>query len=162
MQAKKAQGVDQRQAAKERLVALMQTGYSWQEALTEAGLQMSRSAVYRLLQAVRTRGKAAIRDGRHGHPAKLREPVSTFLETLCCEQPDMPSRVAQAALQARFGIEVSVGHLNRVRARLNSGRCTISRKKNLFLVQQRNPIGRKELVDSFCSQPHRKRVCFPD
>jgi hypothetical protein len=41
-------------AAKGQMVALMQTGHSWQEASTMAGVQISRSAAYRLLQKVRT------------------------------------------------------------------------------------------------------------
>jgi hypothetical protein len=55
-------------AAKGRMVALMQAGHSWQEAATMAGVQISRSAAYRLLQKVRTQGEEGLRDGRHGHP----------------------------------------------------------------------------------------------
>ena len=41
-------------AAKGQLIVLMQAGHSWQEAATMAGVQISRSAAYRLLQKVRT------------------------------------------------------------------------------------------------------------
>ena len=41
-------------AAKGQMVSLMQAGHSWQEAATMAGVQISRSAAYRLLQKVRT------------------------------------------------------------------------------------------------------------
>ena len=71
------------QAAKAQLVLLMQTGYPWHKAAATAGLQISRSTAYRLLQAVRTQGEAALQDGRHGHPAKLREAVLQWLQAFC-------------------------------------------------------------------------------
>ena len=64
-----------------------------------------------VLQNVRTRGEAALQDGRHGHPTKLREIVRQWLERTCREAPHTPSHVVQAALQERFGILVSIGHL---------------------------------------------------
>src|SRR6266699_3019448 len=63
---------EQQRAAKEQMFALMQAGHRWQEAAAQAGIQVSRSTAYRLMHQVRTRGKAAFQDGRHGHPAKLR------------------------------------------------------------------------------------------
>lgn len=53
--------------AKVLLISLMQAGSPWHKAAATAGLQISRSTAYRLLQAVRTRGEEALRDGRHGH-----------------------------------------------------------------------------------------------
>ena len=41
---------EQRRAAKEQMMALMQTGHRWQEAAAQAGLQVSRSTAYRLLR----------------------------------------------------------------------------------------------------------------
>src|SRR5438445_7387546 len=105
---------EQRRAAKGQMIALMQAGHPWQEAAAMAGIHLCRAAAYRLLHEVRTRGEGALQDGRHGHPAKLREPVRKWLETTCRETPEMPSRVVQAALQERFGILVSIGHLNRM------------------------------------------------
>ena len=66
---------EQRRAAKEQMIALMQAGYRWQAAAAQAGIQISRSTAYRLLHQVRTCGKAAFQDGRHGHPIciKLRK-----------------------------------------------------------------------------------------
>ena len=78
---------ERRRGAKRQLIALMQAGHSWQEAATVAGMQISRSGAYRLLQKVRKRGEAALLDGRHGHPTKLRELVREFLETTCRETP---------------------------------------------------------------------------
>jgi hypothetical protein len=50
---------EQRSAAKEQMIALMQAGHRWQEASAQAGIQVSRSTAYRLLRLVCTRGKAA-------------------------------------------------------------------------------------------------------
>lgn len=121
---------DQRHAAKGRLIALMQAGHPWHEAAVMAEVHIGRSAAYQLLRNVRLRGDAALQDGRHGHPAKLRPPVREFLEITCREAPDTPSHVMQAALQERFGILVSLGHLNRVRAELGIGSRTGHREKN--------------------------------
>jgi transposase len=130
---------DELRAAKRQMIALMQAGHSWQEAVDMAGVRMGRSAAYQLLRNVRLRGEAALQDGRHGHPAKLREPVRQWLETTCREAPQTPSHVVQAALQERFGILISIGHLNRVRAELGLGSRTAHREKNgSSLARQRN------------------------
>src|SRR5258708_10399864 len=113
---------EQRRAAKEQMIALMQTGHRWQEAAAQAGIQVSRSTAYRLLRLVRTRGKAAFQDGRHGHPAKLRTAERTWLGSSCRASPGTSSRVVQATLQGRFGIQISIGYLNQVRASLGLGR----------------------------------------
>lgn len=40
---------EQRRAAKEQMIVLMQAGHRWQEAAAQAGLQVSRSTAYRRL-----------------------------------------------------------------------------------------------------------------
>src|SRR5207249_4014812 len=112
---------EQTRAAKGQLVALMQAGHSWQEAATMAGVQISRSAAYRLLQKVRTQGEVGLRDGRHGYPAKLREPVQQWLKAYCQAAPGTPSHIVQQALENRFGVLVSISHLNTTRAALGLG-----------------------------------------
>jgi transposase len=112
---------EQRRAAKEQMFALMQAGHRWQEAAAQAGIQVNRSTAYRLIHQVRTRGKAAFQDGRHGHPAKLRTAERTWLESYCHTSPCTPSRVVQAAFQERFGLQISIGYLNQVRASLGLG-----------------------------------------
>lgn len=67
---------EQRRVAKGQLIALMQAGHPWHEAAAMAGVQIGRSAAYQLLRNVRLRGNAALQDGRHGHPAKLRPKVA--------------------------------------------------------------------------------------
>lgn len=115
---------EQRRTAKEQMIALMQAGHRWQEASAQAGIQVSRSTAYRLLRQVRTRGKGAFQDGRHGHPAKLRTNERVWLENYCHTLPGTPSRVVQTAFQERFGIQISIGYLNQVRARLGLARRT--------------------------------------
>ncbi len=135
--------------AKRRLIALMQAGHPWQQAATLAGIQIGRSAAYQLLRKFRLQGETALQDGRHGHPAKLRQPVRQWLETTCREAPHTPSRVVQAALLERFGIQVSVGHLNRVRAELGIGTQAFHQKKNFNSPAfQKNRTGKKEQADS--------------
>ncbi len=137
------------QAAKGQMIALIQAGHPWQEAAAMAGVRIGRSAAYQLLRNGRLRGEAAWQDARHGHPAKLREPVRTFLETSCREAQETPSREVQAALHERFGVLVSVGHLNRVRADLGVGSRTVHREKNFQPpVHQMSSTGKKEQEDS--------------
>lgn len=136
-------------SAKGQMVALMQAGYPWQEAAAMADVRIGRSAAYQLLRNVRLQGEAALQDGRHGHPAKLREPVLTWLETTCRQAPLTPSRLVQAALQERFGILVSIGHLNRIRATLGVGSRPVHREKNFDSpARQRILPGRKGQVAS--------------
>jgi len=129
-------------AAKGQLIALMQAGHSWQEAATMAGVQISRSAADRLLQKVRAQGEAGLQDGRHGHPAKLREPVQQWLKDYCQAAPGTPSHIVQQALADRFGIMVSISHLNATRAALGLGsRATPLREKNRRRTLTSNPSG---------------------
>lgn len=104
------------QAAKAHLVLLMQKGYPWQKAAAMAGLHISRSTAYRLVQAVQTRGEAAFQDARQGHPAKLREAVLQWLVAACRANPQMPSRAVQAALQEQFGLYLPLFQFRRDQA----------------------------------------------
>jgi transposase len=113
---------DARRAARRRLVEGMRRGQPWHEAAAAAGLVVGRSTAYRLRRRAQTEGEAALEDRRHGHPSKLRAPVRAWLEGFCRGRPPPPSHVVQAALRERFGLRVSVGHLNAVRAALGLGR----------------------------------------
>jgi transposase len=104
--------------AKAHLVAGMQEGQSWQRAAASAGLQASQSNAYRLMKAIRQRGEAALFDGRHGHPSKLRGEARAFLEETCQQAPQTPSSTIQIALRERFDLQVSISQINRVRAAL--------------------------------------------
>src|SRR5438034_9875354 len=105
-------------AAKAHLVACMQQGQSWQRAADHAEVQISRSNAYRLMNAVRQRGGAALSDGRHGHPSKLRGAARAFLEEQCRQAPQTPSSTVQVELRERFDLHVSISQINRVRAAL--------------------------------------------
>jgi transposase len=114
---------ERQQAAKLRLIEGMRQGQSWHEAAAAAELRTSCTAAYRLLQRAKTEGdEAAVIDGRHGHPAKLRAPMQAWLLEHCGAAPETPSRAVQAAVRERFGLEVSISQLNRVRAALGVGR----------------------------------------
>src|SRR5437016_2457558 len=102
----------ERQEAKAKLATAMLSGCPWEAAATWAGVPTSRSPAYRLRQAFSAGGTEALRDGRHGHPSKLRAPVRQWLEEYCRGAPGTSSRVVQAALQERFGVRVTIGHLN--------------------------------------------------
>jgi transposase len=117
-------------AAKAQLVAVMLRGSSWQEASRSAGLPTSRTTAYRLLHRVRTEGAAALDDQRHGHPAKLRAPVQQWLTEFCRSTPASSGRTVQAALFGRFGIEVSISQINRLRAALGVRRSVPGEGKN--------------------------------
>jgi transposase len=108
----------ERQQAKARLVAGMLSGQSWHEAAASAGLAISRSAAYRLTQRVRTEGEGVLVDQRHGHPSKLSAKVAQWLVATCRAAPSQSGRMLQATLEAQFGLHVSIGHLNALRAQL--------------------------------------------
>ena len=107
---------EERRAAKAQLVRHMLQGQPWHIAAAAAGLHVSRSTAYRLLKRVRTEGEAALTDGRHGHPTKLRSPLRHWLEEYWRDRQEATCREAQEALQARFGVLVSQSQLSRVRA----------------------------------------------
>ena len=107
---------EQRRAAKQQMLELMEAGVSWQEAATTAGVQTSRATAYRWQQEVRTRGEAALQDGRHGHPAKVRPPVLHWLEVRCQATSLVASSQVQKELQEQLGVRISISHLNAVRA----------------------------------------------
>jgi len=108
--------------AKAQLVAQMQAGRSWHEAATSAGVQTSRASAYRLLRRVRLEGAVALDDHRHGHPTKVRQPVRNWLAAFCRAAPASPARTVQTALLERFGLQVSVSQINRLRAALGVSR----------------------------------------
>jgi transposase len=107
---------EQRREAKRQMMALMQVGRPWQEAASIAGAHISRSTAYRWFQTFRLRGDAALHDGRHGHHAKVREPVLQWLKAECATTPQVPSSLLQQKLHEHLGVQISITHLNRIRA----------------------------------------------
>src|SRR5260370_34897713 len=102
----------------------MFAGHSWQEALAQSQLNVSRSTAYRLRQLARDDDKAelAFLDDRHGHPYKLIEPARTWLAEFCTTPPQAESSPAPADLNATLGVPASARHINRVLA----DRCIIT------------------------------------
>jgi transposase len=123
----------QRQVAREQLIAAMFEGRTFREVSAGSSPPVKRAMAYRLLGAVRAKGNIALQDGRHGHPIKLRGEARAFLEAFCREAPCTPSPTVQVALRERFGFQVSVSQINRVRAALGvsnpSGRSLQEKKQ---------------------------------
>lgn len=124
-------------AARLQLIESMFAGQSWRAAVAQSQLKISRSTAYRLVQLARNEEKAAeaFLDDRHGHPYKLTKPVLAWLVEVCTRDPQIPSSRIQAELKTSFGIEVSIGHINHVRAqhgvtRQGRGRVQKPVKKN--------------------------------
>ena len=101
-----------------QLIEAMFAGHSWQEAVAQSQLHISRATAYRLRQLARDDDKAglAFLDDRHGHPYKLIEPARTWLAEFCTIHPQVASSRVQAELKTAFGVTVSVSQINRVRA----------------------------------------------
>ena len=121
---------ERQRATKQQIAMLMEQGTSWKEATATVGVSISRSTAYRWLAAWRTQREAALQDGRHGHPAKLRGAAWALFEERVKAAPETPSREIQAALRQQFGLTVSIGHLNQVRSQLGLGSRAARRKKN--------------------------------
>jgi putative transposase len=115
--------------ARMQVVEAMEQGLSWREAAQRAGLEISQSTAYRLRQRMRQGGEQALREGRHGHPIKLRGEVRHWLEQTCQQAPHTPSHEIQTQLAQRFSLQVSVSQLNRVRATLGVSNPPQSAKK---------------------------------
>jgi len=97
-------------AARLQLIGRMFAGQSWQTAVTQSQLNISRSTAYRLVQQARNEDKApqVFLDDRHGHPYKLTEPVQVWINEVCTDRPQVASSRVQSELQSRFGVAVSV------------------------------------------------------
>jgi len=75
--------------ARLHLLKHMFAGHSWQTAVIQSGLHISRSTAYRLRQRARDEDKAALvfLDDRHGHPYKLTEEVAHVAGPVLHHQP---------------------------------------------------------------------------
>src|SRR5258706_8303649 len=95
----------QRRAAKQQMLELIEEGVPWKEAAATAGVQTSRATAYRWKQEARTRGEAALQDGRHGHPAKVLPAVLNWLEMGCQATSLVASSHLQKELQEQLGVQ---------------------------------------------------------
>jgi len=120
---------EEQRGVKQQLLAAFEHGSSVSDLLSTTSVPLHRATVYRLHQRFQTDPESALADGRHGHPSKLRGEIRAWLEAFCRATPDCPSRTVQIALSDRFGIWVSIAHLNRVRATLGVSRQARGRGK---------------------------------
>jgi hypothetical protein len=106
----------------------MEQGLPWHEAAKRAKLQISQSTAYRLRQRMRQGGEQALREGRHGHPVKLRgeEVVGTDLSASSFYPEPRDSNATRPTV---FPVAVSVSQINRVRVTLGVSNLPRSAKK---------------------------------
>jgi transposase len=109
---------EQRRTPKAQVVAAMNQGQSWQEAVASVGLSISRATAYRWQRRVQVEGEMALDDQRHGHVYKVREPIRQWVVSYCQQAPHTPSHLLQQILRDQFNVDLSIGYLNEVRAKL--------------------------------------------
>lgn len=103
--------------AKIKMAELMLQGKNWEEAVLGAGvLSISRSAAYWFVDQYVLRGEEALEDRRQGRAYKVTAEVKAWLLGRCREAPEITSRELQSELCERYDLQVSIGHLNTVRA----------------------------------------------
>jgi transposase len=117
-----------------------------------AGVSRDGLSAHPGLLAMRRKRRWLIYDGRHGHSYKVTESVHVWLVEVCRRDPQISSSRIPAALKTTFGGEVSVGHINRVRAQYGvtkpgRGRARTPAKKNCM---SRNPSSKKGLGACGC------------
>lgn len=141
-----------RQIARQRLVAAMLAGQSWQQIARAEVVPLKRAMAYRLAQAVRTGGDVALADGRHGHPSKLRAEARAFLEEQCRRAPSTPSSTLQVELRERFDLSVSISQINRVRAVLGLSNHPTDQRQGKKRKEQKSLLkpGGKKVQGGFC------------
>ena len=110
------------QEQKQQVVELMQAGHVWSEALAQVGVKVSEASAYGWVRRWRQAGAAGLRDGRHGHVSKMSAEIQVWLKETCGQAPHTPSSQVKKLIQAKFKVELSRGHLNRVRAELGVSR----------------------------------------
>ncbi len=115
------------QDEKVRVVELMLAGHHWQEATEQVGITISESTAYRWVRCWRQDGRAGLSDGRHGHAHKMTAGVRAWLKEYCDHARHTPSRKIRELIKKQFGVEISRGHINRVRAELGVSRPKKSR-----------------------------------
>jgi transposase len=106
----------EKQETKKVVAELMEAGYHWKEASQRAGLEIGRSTAYSWWQKYRKEGESGLIDGRHGHIAKVREPVLKYIEEAYKNNPCISSRKLQNMLQDQMQVHLSISHLNQTRA----------------------------------------------
>ena len=101
--------------AKIKMAELMLIGVNWQEAAKQAGVVTSQTSAYRFVTTYCLRGEKALEERRRGHAHKVVGDVLVWLLAECQAKPEISARELRRAIEDRFGVRVSRGHLNHVR-----------------------------------------------
>lgn len=115
------------QTEKRQVVELMLAGHRWQKATEQVGVNVSESTAYRWVRCWRQEGEAGLSDGRHGHAYKITPEIEEWLKETCGSARHPPSSKVKKMIKDKFEVELSRGHLNRVRAELGVSRPKKSR-----------------------------------
>jgi transposase len=114
---------------------------------------MSRATAYRLQRRVQVEGETALDDKRHGHVYKLQESMCRWLVTYCQQAPHTPSHLLQRFLQEQFNVDLSIGYLHQMRAKLGVRYVRPRQgKKPLQPMLAVSPSGRRGQVACRCLQ----------
>jgi transposase len=107
---------------KVEVVKLIIAGHSWIEAAEQAEVQISESTAYRWHNCWQAEGQTGLIDKRHGYIYKMTPEIRVWLKEYCEHAPHTPSREVRKKIKDRFGVKISRGHINRVRAELGVSR----------------------------------------
>ena len=112
---------------KRQVVELMIAGTPWPEATQQVGVSASQSTAYRWVREWRQEGEAGLIDGRHGHAHKVTPEIRAWIKETCGQARHTASSKVRKMIKEKFEVEISRGHLNRVRAELGVSRPKKSR-----------------------------------
>jgi transposase len=104
------------------------SGKSYAKAKALADVPVSDRSIYRWLQWHREKGDEGLKDNRHGVVWKVTDEVRTWLSEAIEETPALSARQLQEQLQVTFGIQLSISHINQMRADAGLSRRTASKK----------------------------------
>jgi transposase len=134
----------EKQAARKMVAELMQAGYSWQEATKQAGIEAGRSTAYSWWKKYRKEGVSGLIDERHGHPAKVTEPVLKLIEETYKQNACVSSSELQKALQDQMQVSLSISHLNQTRAVHGWTNQTACQKKKGMVIKALGKRGQED------------------
>lgn len=113
-----------------QLIELMLSGQSYVKAERQlaAPAPFQQSRAYQLLKQARSTGSIDYHDARHGHPAKFRPEITSWLKQRCQNEALITSRQLQFELGQQFKLRVSKSQINRLRVQLQVANSLASRK----------------------------------
>jgi len=121
----------EKQEIKTRMVELMQAGYSWQESARQVGFEATKSTAYYWLRKYRKLGEEGMVDERQGHVGKVSESVLHYLKVVCTAEPEISSSTIKKRIKEQLGMDISITHLNRTRAKHGWSRQVREKKREM-------------------------------